>query len=105
MPEYRGQTGHAERRKHARKDAHEFNALHHHLRKLEFRIMSAIDTLEASVAAETEVIGSVITLLDQLSDLLKAAGTDPARLAALQATIDGNKQRIADAVVRDTPAA
>lgn len=63
-----------------------------------------MDALEAAVAAEDTVIDSVIVLLGKLSDMIKAAGTDPVRLAAVVADINAKKQALADAVVANTPA-
>lgn len=64
-----------------------------------------IDELEAQVAESTTVSESAITLLNNLEDMLEQAGTDKTRLAAVVATIRDNKQRLADAVVENTPAA
>lgn len=64
-----------------------------------------MDALEAAVTAEDTVIDSVIVLLGTLSQMVKDAGTDPARLAAVVAGINAKKQALADAVVANTPAA
>lgn len=74
------------------------------LAKLE-KIMPAIDDLAAAVAAEDTVIGSAVTLLNGIPALIAAAGTDPAKLAALQADIQAQTQTLAQAVVTGTPAA
>jgi hypothetical protein len=68
-------------------------------------IMAAIDDLATAVAAEDTVIDSAITLLQGLSAALAAAGTDPAKLAALQTDITAKTQALADAVAANTPAA
>ena len=67
--------------------------------------MALIDDLAADVADESTVIDSAVTLLGNLSAQLAAAGTDPAKLAQLKATIDANKERLATAVQQNTPAA
>ncbi len=67
--------------------------------------MAAIDDLQAKVTAQTTVIGSAVTLLQQLKALLDAAGTDPAKLAALSDLIGSNTDALAAAVQANTPAA
>ena len=67
--------------------------------------MSAVSDLQDAVAAETTVQKSVITLLDTLFADLKAAGTDPAAIAAVVASINANKDALAAAVAANTPAA
>jgi peptidoglycan hydrolase CwlO-like protein len=69
------------------------------------KIMSAIDDLATAVAAEDTVIDSAIALLQGLSAALAAAGTDPAKLAALQTDITTKTQALAAAVAANTPAA
>jgi hypothetical protein len=64
----------------------------------------------AEVAKNTTVTGSVVVLLQQLTDLIKAIppSTDPVTQAALDelvATLTTNDQAAADAVVANTPAA
>lgn len=71
----------------------------------ENRVMAAVDDLQASVTAEDTVIDSAITLLQGLSALLAAAGTDPAKLAALKSDIDAKSGALAAAVAANTPAA
>lgn len=64
-----------------------------------------MDALEAAVAGLDEVVPSVIELLGRLAQMVKDAGTDPAKLAAVVADINARKQALADAVVANTPAA
>jgi len=68
-------------------------------------IMSAIDDLQAAVAAEDTVIDSAITLINGIPALIAAAGVDPAKLATLQADISAKSKALADAVAANTPAA
>lgn len=68
-------------------------------------IMAAIDDLQADVTAEDTVIDSAVTLLNGLSAALAAAGTDPAKLAALRTDIQNKTQGLAAAVAANTPAA
>ncbi len=69
------------------------------------KMMAAIDDLAAAVAAEDTVIDSAVVLLNGIPALIAAAGTDPAKLAALQADITAKTQTLANAVVTGTPAA
>ena len=69
------------------------------------RIMATLDDLSADVADEASVIGSVETLLTNLSAQLAAAGTDPTKIQAIKDAIDANKARLSAAVVANTPAA
>jgi hypothetical protein len=68
-------------------------------------IMALIDDLQADVTAEDTVIDSAVTLLNGLSAALAAAGTDPAKLAALRTDIQNKTQGLAQAVAANTPAA
>lgn len=67
--------------------------------------MAAIDDLTAQVAANTTVVGSALTLIQGFAAQLAAAGTDPAKLAALQAQLQASDDALAAAVVANTPAA
>ncbi len=70
------------------------------------QIMSAeLDSLTAQVTENTDTEQSAIALLNNLHDLLVAAGTDPAKLAALAGTLKGSRDALAAAVVANTPAA
>lgn len=71
----------------------------------ESNAMAAIDDLQASVAKESTVIDGAVTLLGQLSQMIKDAGTDPAKLTALTTQIDTKTQALAAAIVANTPAA
>jgi hypothetical protein len=66
--------------------------------------MSAIDDLQAAVAAEDTVIDSAITLIQGIPALIAAAGVDPAKLAALQSDITAKSSALASAVAANTPA-
>ena len=65
--------------------------------------MAAIDDLAAAVAAEDTVIDGAVTLLNGIPALIAAAGTDPAKLAALQADITAKTTTLAAAVLAGTP--
>lgn len=65
----------------------------------------ALADLQAAVAAEDTVIDSAVTLIQGIPDLIAAAGTDPAALAALSADINTKAQALGAAVAANTPAA
>ena len=74
------------------------------LKNLE-KIMSAIDDLTAAVAAEDTVIESAVVLINGFAAQLAAAGTDPTKLAALQADITAKTADLSAAVAANTPKA
>jgi hypothetical protein len=76
----------------------------------EAKLAVDLSALTAEVANNTSVTSSVVTLLGNLTALIKAIppSTDPVTQAALDqitATITGNDTTIAGAVVANTPAA
>lgn len=75
------------------------------LAQQETNIMAAIDDLTAEVTRDTTVIDSATTLIKGFGAQLAAAGTDPAKLAALQNTLKTNVDSLAAAVAANTPAA
>ena len=84
----------------------QLDAISRQIKETETKIMSAIDDLAASVAAEDTVIASAITLLQGLSAALAAAGTDPVKLAALKSDVDAQTATLAAAVAANpVPAA
>ena len=64
-----------------------------------------LDDLEAKITANDEVDQSAITLLQGLKQMLDNAGTDPAKLKALSDQLAASSQKLADAIVANTPAA
>jgi hypothetical protein len=68
-------------------------------------LMTSVADVQADVTAQTTVIGSAVTLLQGLSAQLAAAGTDPAALDAIKASLDANTAALAAAVVANTPGA
>lgn len=67
--------------------------------------MALLDDLEAKVEQVRTVEDSAVVLLQQLSQALKDAGTDPARLQAIIAKLDSDQTTLAAAVAANTPAA
>ena len=76
------------------------------LLKQEATLMATVGDVQNAVTSETTVVGSVVTLLQQLSTMLKAAiaSNDPAALQAVVDSINSNAQTLADAVTANTPA-
>jgi hypothetical protein len=68
-------------------------------------IMSALDDLVAKVQSESTVIDGAVTLLGQLSALVKAADPNNPKLVDLANQIDAKTQAIAAAITVNTPAA
>lgn len=67
--------------------------------------MADLTQLVTEVEKVETVQDSAITLLQQLSQLIKDAGTDPEALAAIVVKLDTTTVALADAVVANTPAA
>ena len=65
-------------------------------------IMADLTALEAQVKENTTVEGSAIVLIKGLADQLAAAGTDPAKLAALQSQMKASADALAAAVAANT---
>lgn len=66
---------------------------------------SQLDTLTAQVTENTNTEASAVALLNNLHDLLVAAGTDPVKLTELAGTLKGSSDALAAAIVANTPAA
>lgn len=73
------------------------------IRQQETNIMD-LNELQTAVAAEDTVIDSAILLIQGIPALIAAAGTDPQKLAQLQADIVGKTASLA-AAVANVPAA
>ena len=79
-----------------------------HLQAVEHedKIMSKeLDELTAQVAANTAVQMSAVELINGIAARIEAAGTDPAKLAALTANLRNDDEQLAAAVLANTPAA
>lgn len=68
-------------------------------------IMAALDDLTAQVTANSTVLQSAVTLINGIADRITAAGVDPAKLAALTASLKTDDDALAAAVAANTPAA
>jgi len=66
-------------------------------------IMAELDDLTTQVQVTADAEQSAIVLLNGLSAALAAAGTDPAKLAALRDSLKTNTDALAAAVVANTP--
>ena len=62
-----------------------------------------LDKLTQDVAEENNAVASLIQLLNNISAQLQAAGTDPAKLKALDDTINSEKAAIIQAITANTP--
>lgn len=67
--------------------------------------MAQLDDLEAQVKANTDVEASAVTLIQGLAAKIAAAGTDPAKLTALQNELKSSADSLAAAVSANTPSA
>jgi hypothetical protein len=67
--------------------------------------MATLQDIQNAVAAETTVVGSVTTLLQQLAQQLKdaIAAQDPVALQAVVDAINTNANQLANAVAANTP--
>jgi hypothetical protein len=68
-------------------------------------IMADLTDLQTAVANEHTVVQSAILLLNQLAQLVRDAGTDPAALADLADQIDAQAADLGAAVQANTPTA
>jgi len=66
--------------------------------------MAALDDLTTQVGQNTTVEGSAVTLIQGLAAQIAAAGTDPAKLSALQTQLKTSADALAAAVTANTPA-
>ena len=65
----------------------------------------AINNIQAQVAANKTVIDSALVLIAGIADRIKAAGTDPTKLAELTASLKSEDDALSAAIVTNTPAA
>jgi hypothetical protein len=65
----------------------------------------SFDALANQVKANTDAEASAITLLNHLSDLIRAAAADPAKVSALADSLKSSADSLAAAIVANTPAA
>lgn len=64
-----------------------------------------MDALEAQVQQMTTIEQSAVTLIKGLADQIAAAGTDPAKLRALTASLKADADDLAAAIQANTPPA
>lgn len=67
--------------------------------------MATLDDLTAQVAANKTITASALALINGIAARITAAGTDPAALAALTASLKDDDDALAAAVTANTPAA
>lgn len=63
-----------------------------------------LDSLTAQVQKNNDTIESAITLIGGIKAALDAAGTDPAKLQALSDSLASEDEKLANAIVANTPA-
>jgi hypothetical protein len=63
-----------------------------------------LDDLMAQVASNESIEQSAITLIQGIAAQLEAAGTDPAKLAGLSASLKTSADALSAAVIANTPA-
>jgi len=83
----------------------ELAAFRHQLATMENTMSAKLDELIAAVAAEDEVIDSVLTLVTDLVAQVQANLTDPVALQKLIDDVTSKKDKMAAAVAANTPAA
>lgn len=69
----------------------------------EHTIMKELDDLSTQVQANGDVEASAIVLINGIADRIKAAGTDPAKLATLAESLKSHSDSLAAAVLANTP--
>jgi hypothetical protein len=76
-------------------------------RLLKEQVREAMDLtqIQSKVTAQTTVVQSAVTLLGELSALIKANVNNPTALQAIADGIDANSISLANAVTANTPAA
>jgi hypothetical protein len=67
--------------------------------------MATLTDIETKVASESTVVDSAVTLLGELSQLIRDNSADPAALATLADSLDTQTASLAAAVTANTPAA
>jgi len=73
-------------------------------KRMENKMSVEFDALTAAVAKNHDTIESALVLIAGIKDRLDAAGVDPAKLAALSADLAAEDDKLASAVVANTPA-
>lgn len=70
----------------------------------ENKIMADLSGIVAKVSEMTTVVDSAVALMDELKVALDAAKNDPVEIQAIIDSIEAEKAKLADAVVRNTEA-
>jgi predicted nucleic acid-binding Zn-ribbon protein len=74
------------------------------IQQLERTQMADLSALQAEVTENNDAVQSAVTLLQNLSQQIRDAGTDPSAIQALADQLDAQTQALAQAVVANTPA-
>ncbi len=81
------------------------NALKTTQRRQGKKLMADLSRITANVAANGTVIGSAVTLIEQIAEALRNAGSDQGAIDALANDLEAQAALLAEAVLRNTPAA
>ena len=82
----------------------ELGRLLYQLIKNQETIMADLSSIKNSVEGLTSVVDSAVQLLGSLADQIRNAGTDQAALEDLAASIEAQRQELAEAIAANTPA-
>jgi hypothetical protein len=69
------------------------------------KLMADLSRITANVAANGTVIGSAVTLIEQIAEALRNAGSDQGAIDALANDLEAQATALSEAIVRNTPAA
>jgi putative N-acetylmannosamine-6-phosphate epimerase len=69
------------------------------------KLMADLSRITDSVAANGSVIGSAVTLIEQIAEALRNASSDQGAIDALAADLEAQAAALAAAVAANTPAA
>lgn len=64
-----------------------------------------LQDIEDKVTEEGQVVDGAVVLLGDLSKLIRDSANDPAEITKIADSLDAQKQKLADAIVANTPAA
>lgn len=73
------------------------------MQKGDLKMSAELDALTAQVAQNTTIEESAVTLITGLAAQITAAGTDPAKLAALTTSLNTSAKDLAAAIAANTP--
>jgi hypothetical protein len=81
------------------------NALKRQQNRHGVKIMADLSRITASVAANGTVIGSAVTLIEQIAEALRNVSSDQGAIDALASDLETQAAALSAAIVQNTPAA